>query len=116
MKSLQALARELRVWARLQHPNVLKLEGYHLDPKMTTAWFISPFLDHGNIKQYLAEVEGTTQLALKLVNVKLNIFFYLLFTEGDGCGADRGFSKRSRVPPFSGAACMPCGHQARAYP
>ncbi|KIO17520.1 hypothetical protein M407DRAFT_48775, partial [Tulasnella calospora MUT 4182] len=82
------LARELRIWARLQHPNILRLEGYHLDPNMTTAWFISPFLDHGNIKNYLAEVEGTTQLALKLITDSTKGLEYLHSLEPPVCHAD----------------------------
>ncbi|KIO24174.1 hypothetical protein M407DRAFT_26454 [Tulasnella calospora MUT 4182] len=63
------LARELRVWSRLKHPNVLKLIGYYLNPQMTTARFISPFITNGNIDEYLEKTPGpvTDKLRLKLV-------------------------------------------------
>ncbi|KIO17521.1 hypothetical protein M407DRAFT_84920, partial [Tulasnella calospora MUT 4182] len=80
--------RELRVWARLQHPNILKLQGYYLDTKMTAAWFVLPFLDYGNIKRYLAEVEGTTQLALKLITDAAKGLEYLHTLEPPVCHAD----------------------------
>ncbi|KAG8955132.1 hypothetical protein FRC04_009589 [Tulasnella sp. 424] len=83
-----ALARELRVWARLKHPNILRLEGYYLDPEMTTAWFISAFLEHGNLKYYLAETNGTTELALKLITDTARGLEYLHSLEPPVCHAD----------------------------
>ncbi|KAG8920606.1 hypothetical protein FRC01_000675 [Tulasnella sp. 417] len=65
------LTRELRVWTRLKHPNVLELVGYHLNPQMTTARLISPFMANGNIDGFLENTPGpaSDSLRLKLDNV-----------------------------------------------
>lgn len=49
----QRLARELKVWAKAEHPHVLRLLGYYLSENYETALFISPFMPKGNVSQYL---------------------------------------------------------------
>ena len=49
----QSFARELRVWSRVDHPNVLPLTGFFLDANATVALFIAPFEPHGNLRRYL---------------------------------------------------------------
>ncbi|KAG8906491.1 hypothetical protein FRB99_006806 [Tulasnella sp. 403] len=44
-----ALARELLVWANLDHPNVSPLLGFHLNVKLDEAWLVSPLASKGNI-------------------------------------------------------------------
>ncbi|KAG8900396.1 hypothetical protein FRB99_006089 [Tulasnella sp. 403] len=46
-----SLARELRVWERLTHPNILPLVGFVLDDD--NCWLISPYMPEGNIQHYL---------------------------------------------------------------
>ncbi|KAG9016040.1 hypothetical protein FRB90_003764 [Tulasnella sp. 427] len=64
------LARELRVWARLKHRNILELIGYHLNAQMTTALIVSPFMVNGNIIEYLEKAGHRTSdhERLKLVS------------------------------------------------
>ncbi|KAG9043783.1 Negative regulator of mitotic exit [Tulasnella sp. UAMH 9824] len=47
------LARELKIWARVKHPNILPLIGYYLSENYEIARFISPFMTNGNVSQYL---------------------------------------------------------------
>ncbi|KAG8962358.1 Ras GTPase [Tulasnella sp. 425] len=47
------LARELKIWARANHPNTLRLIGYYLSDNYEIARFISPFMRNGNVSQYL---------------------------------------------------------------
>ena len=42
-------AREVGVWSRLQHSNVLQLYGVWLDPPM----MVAPFMDNGNVVEYV---------------------------------------------------------------
>lgn len=39
----QALGRELKVWSRVNHPNVVPLIGFHLSPTVDAAWLLSPW-------------------------------------------------------------------------
>ncbi|KAG9024496.1 hypothetical protein FS837_005343 [Tulasnella sp. UAMH 9824] len=48
------LARQLKVWEGLRHPNVLELLGYYLSPNCNTAQLISPYMINGGLEQYLA--------------------------------------------------------------
>ncbi|KAG9027114.1 hypothetical protein FS837_004372 [Tulasnella sp. UAMH 9824] len=49
------LARQLKVWEGLRHPNVLELLGYYLSPNCDTAQLISPYLINGGLGDYLAK-------------------------------------------------------------
>ncbi|KAG8961164.1 hypothetical protein FRC00_013063, partial [Tulasnella sp. 408] len=42
------LARELKIWARVKHSNILPLIGYYLSENYEIARFISPFMVNGN--------------------------------------------------------------------
>ncbi|KIO28211.1 hypothetical protein M407DRAFT_45230, partial [Tulasnella calospora MUT 4182] len=44
---------ELKIWAKVDHPNVLPLIGYYLSENYEIAQFISPFMAKGNVTQYL---------------------------------------------------------------
>ncbi|KIO24172.1 hypothetical protein M407DRAFT_53886, partial [Tulasnella calospora MUT 4182] len=81
--------RELRVWSRVKHPNVLEFIGYYLNPQMTTARLISPFMTNGNIDEYLAKAPGpvTDKLRLKLVD-SLKGLIYLHSLTPPICHAD----------------------------
>ncbi|KAG8955131.1 general transcription repressor [Tulasnella sp. 424] len=84
------LARELRIWGRLKHQNVLELIGYNLNPQMTTARFISPFMTHGNIEEYLDNTHSlvTDALRTKLLADVLNGLVYLHSSSPPICHAD----------------------------
>lgn len=49
------LAREMLVWCKLNHPNILSFTGYHLSEDLSTALLICPFIEEGNVKHYLAK-------------------------------------------------------------
>ena len=63
----QRFARELKVWAPLDHPNLLKLSGYYMDPEMTIAHFICPFYEHGHIGKYLEIHQPNQEARLNFV-------------------------------------------------
>ncbi|KAG8902091.1 hypothetical protein FRB99_004845 [Tulasnella sp. 403] len=48
-----ALVQELDVWAKLDHPNILPLRGFHLSSGLDEAWLVSPYAPNGNIFEYL---------------------------------------------------------------
>ncbi|KAG9041015.1 Negative regulator of mitotic exit [Tulasnella sp. UAMH 9824] len=51
------LARELRIWAKMNHPNLLPLIGYYLSENYEIARFISPLMTNGNVSQYLERAQ-----------------------------------------------------------
>lgn len=63
----QSLARELKVWAKFEHPNVLRLIGFCLDHDMTTATLISPFQAYGHIADYIQKNDLDEMTRLELV-------------------------------------------------
>ncbi|KIO29608.1 hypothetical protein M407DRAFT_227403 [Tulasnella calospora MUT 4182] len=50
------LAREIRVWSSLHHPNVLPLLGFFLSDDRDIAWLVSSYQPHGNVTQYIRKV------------------------------------------------------------
>lgn len=50
----QRLLREVIIWAGLNHPNVLPFWGYHFSGEQVEAWLVCPWMEYGNVKQYLA--------------------------------------------------------------
>ncbi|KAG9027287.1 hypothetical protein FS837_004315 [Tulasnella sp. UAMH 9824] len=61
------LARELKVWAGLQHPHVLPLLGFYLDNDCKSAVLISEYMNHGDLKSYIAKVKPSLDERLSLV-------------------------------------------------
>ncbi|KAG8895692.1 hypothetical protein FRB99_000382, partial [Tulasnella sp. 403] len=61
-----ALARELLVWATLNHPNVLPLLGFHLSVKLDEAWLVSPLAPKGNIYDFLEHEHPPLEKRLEL--------------------------------------------------
>ncbi|KAG8891423.1 hypothetical protein FRB99_003601, partial [Tulasnella sp. 403] len=49
----KGLIRELAVWARLSHENVIPLIGFHLSEHLDQAWLISPYMANGSVSDYL---------------------------------------------------------------
>ncbi|KAG9035867.1 hypothetical protein FS837_001805 [Tulasnella sp. UAMH 9824] len=70
--SLEALrlARELKVWAKANHPNILELIGYHLSENYVLAQFVSAFMANGNVMQYIQRTHASIVLRLKFVIVR----------------------------------------------
>ncbi|KAG8974276.1 hypothetical protein FRC05_007700 [Tulasnella sp. 425] len=51
------LARELKIWAKANHPHVLRLIGFYLSDNYEIAQLISPFMANGNVSQYLEKLQ-----------------------------------------------------------
>jgi len=61
------LVREIDVWARLNHPNVLRLIGFCLAPDRSAAWIISSLCRNGNAQEYLKSTNPGEVNRVKLV-------------------------------------------------
>ncbi|KAG9035055.1 hypothetical protein FS837_002067 [Tulasnella sp. UAMH 9824] len=58
--------RELKVWAKVKHPNTLELIGYYLVSKdYMTAHFVSAYMVNGNVMQYIRRVHVWVAIRLK---------------------------------------------------
>ncbi|KAG8914874.1 hypothetical protein FRC01_003880, partial [Tulasnella sp. 417] len=66
------LARELKIWAKVNHPNILPLIGYHLSENYEIAQFISPFMTNGNVTQYFESVQVDLAKRLDITNILIN--------------------------------------------
>lgn len=66
----QRVARELKVWATLQHPNILPLSGFCLSDDFTRAWLISPYESRGNICTYVEKEKPDLKRRIELVSQK----------------------------------------------
>lgn len=71
-QACQRLARELKVWEKAKHPNVLKLIGYYLGENYTCAQLISPYMENGNITEYVRRTQPSTEKRLAFVRRHLN--------------------------------------------
>lgn len=67
VSSKKRLAREVNIWARFEHPNLLPLIGFCLDEEMTTASLISPYEANGHIADYLEKNQSDERTRLQLV-------------------------------------------------
>ncbi|KIO31635.1 hypothetical protein M407DRAFT_218800, partial [Tulasnella calospora MUT 4182] len=71
------LARELKVWARLQHPHVLPVLGYYLDNYYRTAVLISEYQLRGDLKEYLEQEDPSWDIRLQLIRDATDGLIYL---------------------------------------
>ncbi|KAG8929695.1 hypothetical protein FRC01_003917 [Tulasnella sp. 417] len=71
------LARELKVWAVLQHPHILALLGYYLDKEYTKAILISEYQVHGDLKEYIDREKPTLNVRLQLIRDSTDGLAYL---------------------------------------
>lgn len=64
-----AFARELYVWHRLKHPNVLSVEGFCIDePALTKAWIATRWQANGHVREYLEHTKPDQAIRLKLAS------------------------------------------------
>ncbi|KAG8950551.1 hypothetical protein FRC04_007370 [Tulasnella sp. 424] len=63
------LAREMKIWARAKHPNVLRLVGYYLSENYACAQLISPYMAHGNVTEYMKRAQADMGTRLDFVSV-----------------------------------------------
>ncbi|KAG9048644.1 hypothetical protein FS837_012353 [Tulasnella sp. UAMH 9824] len=59
------LAREMKVWADLKHPNIVPFVGFHLNQDV--AWLISSWASNGNAHGYLMKANADFSTRLKLL-------------------------------------------------
>ncbi|KAG8896939.1 hypothetical protein FRC00_005013, partial [Tulasnella sp. 408] len=59
-------ARELKVWAVLQHPHILPLLGYYLDEEYRKAILISEYQVYGDLKDYIKQERPACGIRLQL--------------------------------------------------
>ena len=64
------VANEVRIWAKLEHPSVLRLLGYTLEGSVPS--LISEWMENGSLRQYMATVELSAPQCLSMVK---SIFF-----------------------------------------
>ncbi|KAG8915265.1 hypothetical protein FRC00_006047 [Tulasnella sp. 408] len=58
---LKRLKRELKIWMRVQHPNIAPLLGFTFDEEIA---IISPWFGHGNLSDYLTEHPEANRMSL----------------------------------------------------
>ena len=66
----QVFARELKVWAGVEHPHIVPLVGFHLSKSRDIAWLISPYMKHGNIREYLSGQKTPRLTRMRLVSLE----------------------------------------------
>ncbi|KIO25404.1 hypothetical protein M407DRAFT_210667, partial [Tulasnella calospora MUT 4182] len=53
VRLVKRLARELNIWSKITHPNVVDLIGYCLDERYESPQLVSALMPHGNILGYI---------------------------------------------------------------
>ncbi|KAG8955752.1 hypothetical protein FRC04_007743 [Tulasnella sp. 424] len=73
--SNKRLARELKVWDKAKHPNILALLGFYLSDDYLCASLVSEYMANGNVKEYINECNPdlATRLGFTNVLVKENL-------------------------------------------
>ncbi|KAG9028162.1 hypothetical protein FS837_003968, partial [Tulasnella sp. UAMH 9824] len=61
------LARELKVWAKVKHPNILELIGYYISENYIDAQLVSEYMVNGNVMQYIKRGHVGADTRLKFV-------------------------------------------------
>lgn len=64
----QRLARELNVWAKIRHPNVVELIGYYLDDKYESPLLISALMTNGNVWEYIERFKPDVEQRIAFVS------------------------------------------------
>ncbi|KAG8898807.1 hypothetical protein FRB99_007140, partial [Tulasnella sp. 403] len=61
-----ALVRELEVWAKLDHPNILPLVGFHLSSELDEAWLVLLYASNRNVFKYFERTNLSLDNCLEL--------------------------------------------------
>ncbi|KAG9012470.1 hypothetical protein FRB90_006706 [Tulasnella sp. 427] len=72
-----SLARELKVWQSLDHPNILHLVGFYLNQDRTEAQLFSPFIRYGHIEEYICQEDPSLEKCIDLASDVANGLCYL---------------------------------------
>ncbi|KAG8905095.1 hypothetical protein FRB99_000696 [Tulasnella sp. 403] len=66
LRMTTALFREIIVWAKLQHQNIIPFIGFSLFDNLKEAWLVSPLVPDGDITGYLRQTQPTEYKRLEL--------------------------------------------------
>ncbi|KAG9046342.1 hypothetical protein FS837_004611 [Tulasnella sp. UAMH 9824] len=61
------LVRELAIWAKLQHPHIVPLLGYHLGNDYENAILVSEYMPNGDLKDYIEKENPVWMKRLSLL-------------------------------------------------
>lgn len=61
----------MKLWAKLNHPNILPFVGFHLSDELDEAMLVSRFEPRGSVVQYLKETKPNDARRLQLVCLTL---------------------------------------------
>lgn len=82
------LVREMKVWARLQHENILPFLGFHLNGEFDEALLISQYEPHGSVLQYLKVTKPDNAIRLRFALQALRGLAYLHQSSPPICHGD----------------------------
>lgn len=64
----QRVVRGLRIWRRLDHPNIHRLLGFCLKDDFSQAWLVTPYALHFSVYVYLREENPDSRRRIELVS------------------------------------------------
>ncbi|KAG8978533.1 hypothetical protein FRB93_011042 [Tulasnella sp. JGI-2019a] len=73
----KALIREMKIWSRLSHQNVLRLIGFYLSQTLDCAIIVCPLAPHGSLQDYVQRESPGDAFRLRLAQDTLNGLVYL---------------------------------------
>ncbi|KAG8986292.1 hypothetical protein FRB90_004102, partial [Tulasnella sp. 427] len=82
------LARELKIWAKAHHPNILELIGFYLSDNYDTAQLVSAYMPHGNVAQYISKAQPEVGTRIEFVKDTAAGLEYLHSCDPPICHAD----------------------------
>ncbi|KAG8906836.1 hypothetical protein FRB99_006011 [Tulasnella sp. 403] len=81
-------AREMLLWSKLRHPNILEFKGFYIDESAEIAYFICPWMANGNVSEYLAGRPRNDAERLELVRDTAEGVKYLHTLDPPVCHGD----------------------------
>lgn len=61
----------MKIWSDLDHPNILRFIGFHLNAETDDAYLISPFEPLGDIARYIEKEGPSLDTRFELVSTNL---------------------------------------------
>lgn len=97
------MRREVRVWAKMRHENILRLIGYFWNSGPDRFWkpaVVSPYIAQGNLSTYLQqEADIPLRLRLQLVGLCLLMLIRSAHKRVTFASPVSGYRKWSTLPP-----------------